>query len=128
MPWTVTRDMDAFTRGAAEPATNGEWLGREAMAVWEREGAPVSMAAESLRAAGSVRIQSVYTPPAHRRHGYAAAVTAEASARAQRASAEENAAEAVLFTDLANPTSNAIYQRIGHRPVMARVVLGFEGA
>ena len=31
----------------------------------------------------------------------------------------------VLYTDLANPTSNALYQRLGYRPVEDRVVLSF---
>jgi predicted GNAT family acetyltransferase len=30
-----------------------------------------------------------------------------------------------IYTDLANPTSNSIYQRIGYRPVEDRVVLAF---
>jgi predicted GNAT family acetyltransferase len=34
----------------------------------------------------------------------------------------------VLFTDLANPTSNAIYQRIGYRPMSDRRVVRFEPA
>jgi predicted GNAT family acetyltransferase len=33
----------------------------------------------------------------------------------------------VLFTDLANPTTNAIYQQIGYRPVEDRVILRFSG-
>ena len=31
----------------------------------------------------------------------------------------------VLYTDLANPTSNALYERLGYRPVEDRVVLTF---
>jgi predicted GNAT family acetyltransferase len=31
----------------------------------------------------------------------------------------------VLFTDLSNPTSNAIYQRIGYRPVADALMLRF---
>jgi RimJ/RimL family protein N-acetyltransferase len=34
----------------------------------------------------------------------------------------------VLYTDLANPTSNALYQRLGYRPVEDRVVFSFEPA
>jgi predicted GNAT family acetyltransferase len=34
----------------------------------------------------------------------------------------------VLFTDLANPTSNALYQRLGYRPVSDRLVLLFTAA
>jgi len=33
--------------------------------------------------------------------------------------------EVVLFTDLANPTSNALYQRLGFRPVSDRVLPSF---
>lgn len=39
-------------------------------------------------------------------------MTAEATAAAVRA----GAAHVVLYTDLANPTSNSIYQAIGYRP------------
>lgn len=72
----------------------------------------VSLAAVSAPAAGVARVGPVYTPPAHRRHGYGAAVTAAASAAALATGAEH----VVLYTDLANPTSNAIYQAIGYRP------------
>ena len=34
----------------------------------------------------------------------------------------------VLYTDLANPTSNALYQRLGYRPVEDRVIFSFEPA
>jgi predicted GNAT family acetyltransferase len=61
----------------------------------------------------------VFTPPEHRRRGYAGAVTAAASAAARAA----GAGQVVLFTDLDNPTANAVYQRIGYRPVHDREVL-----
>jgi predicted GNAT family acetyltransferase len=59
------------------------------------------------------RIGPVYTPPEHREHGYASAVTAAAAAWALAA----GACHVVLFTDLANPVSNSIYPRLGFRPV-----------
>jgi predicted GNAT family acetyltransferase len=31
----------------------------------------------------------------------------------------------MLFTDLANPTSNAIYQRLGYRAVRDEVIIAF---
>jgi predicted GNAT family acetyltransferase len=68
-----------------------------------------------------LRIGPVYTPPEFRGSGYASAVTAAVSLRAREAGAEE----VLLCTDLANPTSNSIYRRIGYRPVEDRVVLGF---
>ncbi|MEU3653646.1 GNAT family N-acetyltransferase [Streptomyces sp. NPDC032161] len=89
------------------------------LTLWEDGGVPVSMAGVSPRIAGMVRITAVYTPPEHRRRGYAAAVTAETSRAARKA----GAAEVLLFTDLANPTSNGVYRRIGYRPVSDRLLL-----
>jgi predicted GNAT family acetyltransferase len=55
----------------------------------------------------------VYTPPEHRGHGYGSAVTAAAS----QIALDRGKRFCFLYTDLANPTSNAIYTRIGYRPV-----------
>jgi RimJ/RimL family protein N-acetyltransferase len=63
----------------------------------------------------------VYTPPRARRHGYAAAATEAVT----RAAFDHGAAEIVLLTDVGNATSNAIYQRLGYRPVHDRVGLAF---
>lgn len=87
------------------------------------DGTPVSMAARNRPASGAVRIGPVYTPEAHRGRGFGAAVTAAASQ-----AAAPLADAVVLFTDLANPTSNALYPRIGYRPVADRTVLAFEPA
>lgn len=85
--------------------------GRQMM--WVVDGAPVAQATHTPLAAGAVRIQGVYTPPEHRRNGYAAGLT---WALTQHALA--NGAERVLLhTDLSNPTSNGVYQRLGYRPV-----------
>ncbi|MGW0803594.1 GNAT family N-acetyltransferase [Nonomuraea sp. NPDC002799] len=81
--------------------------------VWEVAAAPVSLAALSPEVGGVCRIGPVYTPPSCRRHGYGAAVTAFAS----HVGVSERCDQVVLFTDLANPTSNAIYQAIGYEPV-----------
>ena len=80
-------------------------------------GEPVSMAFRHAPAAGVVRVGPVYTPPEHRRRGYAAGVTAAATADGLSA----GASAVVLFTDLANPTSNSVYQSIGYRPLSDRV-------
>ncbi|MFF4589034.1 GNAT family N-acetyltransferase [Streptomyces sp. NPDC001388] len=91
--------------------------------LWETpDGTPVSMAAVTPEVAGQVRVTTVYTPAHLRGRGYAGAATAEVS-RTARAS---GAAEVLLFTDLANPTSNGLYQRIGYRPVTDFAVYGFE--
>ena len=60
-----------------------------------------------------MRVGPVYTPPDGRRRGYAEAVTAAVTARALA----RGRRFCFLFTDLANPTSNGIYRRIGYRPV-----------
>ncbi|GAB2932735.1 GNAT family N-acetyltransferase [Nonomuraea fastidiosa] len=86
--------------------------GRE-LFVWEADGVPVAMAALSPACGGVCRIGPVYTPPSRRKRGYGAAVTAYAS----RTGRDERGAEVVLFADLDNPTSNAIYQAIGYEPV-----------
>jgi predicted GNAT family acetyltransferase len=68
------------------------------------------------------RIGPVYTPPEHRRRGFGAMATAAVT----EAALEAGARDVVLFTDLANPTSNGIYQELGYRPVTDRLVLAFE--
>ena len=59
------------------------------------------------------RVGPVYTPPEHRGRGYATSLVADLTA--ERLST--GLAFCFLFTDLANPTSNAIYARIGYEPV-----------
>ena len=68
------------------------------------------------------RIGPVYTPPEHRRHGYATRLVAELSA--SRLALGD--AACYLFTDMANPTSNAIYARIGYVKVCEAVEYVFS--
>ena len=119
--------FEAFARGEGEPVRDfsrgvDRRIAEGRMHLWEDEGQPVSMAGASPASAGMVRIGPVYTPPERRRRGYAAGATAAASAHA----AARGAREVLLFTDLANPTSNALYQRLGYRPVSDRLVLAFS--
>jgi RimJ/RimL family protein N-acetyltransferase len=86
--------------------------------------APVSWASANAPASGMSRIGPVYTPPEHRMRGYGAAVTAACSAWAREAGAEH----VVLYTDLENPTSNSVYQRIGFRPVIDSAEFEFTPA
>jgi GNAT superfamily N-acetyltransferase len=126
----ATRWLAAFQTEAGVPSTDVETAARAGIAdrrlwVWDDEsGAPVSLAGRTPPAAGVSRLAPVYTPPASRRRGYGAAVTAACTADALDRGVEH----VVLFTDLANPTSNAIYQRIGYRPVSDRRVVRFEPA
>ncbi|MFB6680189.1 GNAT family N-acetyltransferase [Streptomyces sp. NPDC056390] len=94
---------------------SGSWadsrFGDRHFTFWETShGAPASMAAATSIVGGMVRVDPVYTPAHLRGHGYAGAVTVEVS----RAALAAGATDVVLFTDPANPTSNALYQRIGY--------------
>ena len=60
--------------------------------------------------AGTVRIGPVYTPPEHRRRGYARTAVAAAS----RQALAQGASRCLLFTDVANRTSNKIYAEVGY--------------
>ncbi len=84
-------------------------------------GMPVSMACRRAVIDGSARVGPVYTPPHHRGHGYGSAVTAAAT----RSILDEGAVP-VLFTDLANPTSNKIYQELGYYPIAERMTITFR--
>jgi uncharacterized protein len=76
---------------------------------WENEGKIVSMALKTRPIAHSITISGVYTPPEHRQKGYATALVAQLSERLLKSGYQY----VNLFTDLDNPTSNAIYQKIG---------------
>ncbi len=92
----------------------------EALAIWV-DGEPVSLAAAMAPSATGIRVNLVYTPPAMRRRGYAAACVAALSQR----QLDAGRAFCSLYTDLANPTSNSVYRRIGYRPVSDVVDLEF---
>ncbi|MFE3682218.1 GNAT family N-acetyltransferase [Streptomyces sp. NPDC059095] len=78
---------------------------------WESPaGIPVSMAGSTSMVGGMVRVDPVSTPAHLRGRGYAGAVTVEVS----RAALTAGATDVVLFADPTNPTSNALYQRIGY--------------
>ncbi len=81
--------------------------------VWEDRGAVVSCAAVARRTPHGAVVAFVYTPPEQRSHGYATSCVAELTDRQLRACRQF----CCLYTDLANPTSNAIYAKIGYRPV-----------
>ena len=111
---TVERPQDA---GQAAAPQAGIDMARQRIAsgrmfVWD-DGGPVSMAAWSGRTPNGVRVNYVYTPAERRGRGYASACVADLTQHLLN-----NVAEfCCLVTDLGNPTSNSIYQRIGYQPV-----------
>ncbi|HVE92561.1 MAG TPA: GNAT family N-acetyltransferase [Actinomycetota bacterium] len=82
------------------------------LVVWE-DGEIVSMAAFGGPTPNGIRINLVYTPPQLRGRGYASACVGALSERLL----EQGRRFCFLFTDLANPTSNKIYARIGYERV-----------
>jgi len=80
--------------------------------LWDDNG-PVSMAGYTVPIAGVSRIGHVYTPSEHRGRGYAAACTAGIS----QVAFDQGADRCCLYTQLSNPTSNAIYRRLGYEAV-----------
>lgn len=135
--WRVSEPADApllnawargFVADVGEPPPAREDLVTDRVAagqmwLWEVDGTPVSMAYASPATGGVSRVSWVYTPPAHRKHGYAGAVVATLTRAVL-----ESGDRCMLYADLANPTSNGIYQAIGYRRVGESVSLAFDPA
>ena len=122
----TARWFEAFNRDVGEDEAlpdPARVLGRpgQGLFFWEHQ-RPVSMAGFSGATRNGIRIGRVYTPPELRRQGYASACVAALSQRLL----DEGRKFCFLYTDLANPTSNRIYQEIGYRPVCDAVVVKFE--
>lgn len=89
--------------------------------VWDVDGATVSMVAVTAPQAGASRVQLVYTPKALRGRGYAGACVAALT----QAELANPGRKCLLYTDLANPTSNALYERLGYRRIAEGIELRF---
>lgn len=81
--------------------------------LWEVENQIVSLAGYGSPTGNGVRVGPVYTPPYLRGHGYASHLVASLTETLLTSGYRQ----VFLFTDVANPTPNAIYQKIGYRPV-----------
>lgn len=79
--------------------------------LWE-DGTPKSLAGWAARTPRWARVAYVYTPPELRGRGYATALVADLTVRLLA-----QGVHALLYTDLGNPVSNAIYAGIGYRPL-----------
>lgn len=90
--------------------------------VWQGPNQPVTMAASTRPTAHGMSVSLVYTPPELRRRGYASACVAAVSQHIL----DLGKSYCTLFTNLANPISNSIYQKIGYRPVCDFEEIGFE--
>jgi RimJ/RimL family protein N-acetyltransferase len=127
------RWMDAFTaealpESAPHPQSSEEFVDHRdedpegGLVLWE-DGEVVSLAGYGGPTPNGIRIGPVYTPPERRGRGYGSAVTAALTQQLL----DGGRRFCFLFTDLANPTSNSIYQRIGYRPVTDVDMWAFSG-
>jgi len=117
LTWLRAFEEDAFGEARGDPEE--AWASYQAggvrrLCLWEGpDGEVVSLAARSGRTPTGVRIGPVYTPPALRGRGYAETLIAALSQR----ELDEGARHCFLYTDLANRTSNALYERVGYERV-----------
>ena len=104
---SVQRDLQA--------KTGGLWL-------WQVDGEPVALAGARGPTPNGIRIGPVYTPPDKRRNGYAAALVGSLTQKLLN----EGREFVFLFTNLANPTANALYRRLGYVGVADRSMYDFR--
>lgn len=115
----------AFQDEVGEPAHDTELRVDRGLAdgqlwLWE-DGDAASMAVSREPVEGVVRVSGVYTPANKRKRGYAEACVHALSKHLRNAGYR-----CILYTDLANPTSNSIYRRIGYRAVAEALRYRFE--
>jgi uncharacterized protein len=110
--WKVAFSLEAL--GAVDDDTES-WVNNcllnQTAFVWEDK-VPVSLACRTRITPNGVGISIVYTPSKYRGKGYASACVAALS----EYFLNKEYKYCFLFTDLANPTSNHIYQAIGYQP------------
>lgn len=87
-------------------------LSQRALYIWQDQ-VPVSLVGISRTVSGNGMVRSVYTPPEHRRNGYASASVAAVS----QILLDQGCRSCYLSTNLKNSTSNHIYKTVGYQPV-----------
>lgn len=115
LEWMAAFDAEAVPDA---PGINREQRIRDAVKngsffLWKVRGEPVSTAAKARPMLNGTTVNGVYTPPDLRRNGYATALVAALSQHLL----DQGWQFCTLFTDMSNPTSNSIYQKIGYKPI-----------
>ncbi len=127
MKWIIAFEKEAFGSVVTDEANREKTVNAMLTSpirgayFWE-DGEQVSFSAYGNPTPHGVRIGPVYTPPEYRGRGYASACVAALS----QYLLDSGRKFVTLFTDLANPTSNHIYQAVGYNPVIDFDVLEFE--
>ncbi len=112
--WHLAFSQEALGEGTLEESQKyaARQIGLENAFLWD-DGGPVSMAVRARPTPHGYTVTGVYTPPELRGRGYASACVAALSQRLLDGGKQF----CTLFTDLSNPISNSIYQKIGYRPL-----------
>lgn len=110
------REVDTGMGPAEEAAQRGveRFMKDDTAGLWLwQDNEPVSLVGSAGPTGSGIRVGPVYTPPSDRGRGYASWLTAEVTQHRLN----QGYRRVFLFTDLANPTSNKIYQAIGYQPI-----------
>ncbi|WP_010097639.1 GNAT family N-acetyltransferase [Ornithinibacillus scapharcae] len=93
---------------AASMAAN--YIQNQTLHLWEVDGDAVSMANNGRRTRNGATVNGVFTPDIHKRKGYATSIVAAFSQKLL----DDGFQFCNLYTDVSNPISNSIYQKIGY--------------
>jgi len=104
-------------------ADNNYHLNGKKIYILEVDGVAVSMAGFTREMQSVIGVGYVYTPSYYRGRGYASSAVAQVS----QIALDRGFTKCVLYTDLTNPTSNSIYQKIGYHPICDSLQLDFKG-
>jgi len=114
-------DAEGMDPGQAREAAALPLPKSRRLLLWEVDGSVVSMAGFAGPTPNGIRVAWVYTPPQNRGKGFAGACVAALSQKLL----DDGRKFCFLYTDLANPISNHVYQRIGYEPVTDATVYSF---
>jgi uncharacterized protein len=110
--WTKGLNQDAGLDDPTDPREIVEsYIRAQKLFLWE-DGGPKGMAGYGRNTPSSFSVNMVYTPPEFRKKGYATSLVAALS----RKILDSGKKYCLLYTDLFNPTSNNIYQKMGYKP------------
>ncbi len=118
--WSAGFIRDTGVDGGQSRALAKRLVDQRNMYLWEDDQIR-SMASVSGKTQRGIRVGYVYTPPEFRGRGYATTAVAALS----QLMLDRGRRFCFLYTDLANPTSNAIYRRIGYETVCDVVDVNF---
>lgn len=122
----LTSWLAQFFQEAGETVSSSEaaqifsrYLAEKSLYVWEHHGL-VSMIRKTRPTPNGIVVPNVFTPGEHRNKGYATTCVYHFSQKLL-----QGYQFCTLYTDLANPTSNSIYQKIGYKAVADSLMIGF---